>query len=473
MSNSHNYLQSSLPIYRFLCELQTHGLQTNLSFNWGSISRAYKFYPRVVHQNIILKAASWKLVREDFGHLLGRKVDELPTIIRDFCREWNLPQCFCLVNGDLELKVNRENPLQIRVWLDTIKNLPTIHLREFLFDEDSAVTDKKGGIYTHQLLASLINQETVYEGFNAKVKGEHLGISVVPEFGPGSEWVYYKFYCGIHSADRVLSECIKPLIEELMEIKVINQWFFVRYGDPEWHIRLRLHLADTTQLGFILQRAKSWIQQFEDSGLIWKVQLDTYQRELKRYGSRTIEQAEWFFCDDSITVINLLPLLQEQEYEDIRWSYAVWLADNWMRRFQLSLEEKLLLVNKLKDCFFEEFQMTKEQRLQLDKKFRAKRSKINKILEESAYISSPSNSAYTFGDSKLKDTSGLVNYILGLDEDGKLEVTLTAFISSMIHMSLNRLLPANQRMHEMVVYYFLYKYYRSKLAQNQFLNPIC
>ena len=58
-------------------------------------------------------------------------------------------------------------------------------------------------------------------------------------FPPGSEWLYAKLYTGIATADDVLLEVIAPLTQEALRRGAADKWFFIRYADPQWHLRLR------------------------------------------------------------------------------------------------------------------------------------------------------------------------------------------------------------------------------------------
>lgn len=60
-------------------------------------------------------------------------------------------------------------------------------------------------------------------------------------FAPGSPWLYLKAYTGTASADHILTDTVGPVIEQLRESGVVDHWFFLRYADPEHHLRLRLH----------------------------------------------------------------------------------------------------------------------------------------------------------------------------------------------------------------------------------------
>jgi thiopeptide-type bacteriocin biosynthesis protein len=58
-------------------------------------------------------------------------------------------------------------------------------------------------------------------------------------FAPGSQWLYLKAYTGTASADRILTDTVGPVIDGLLSTGVVDHWFFLRYADPEHHLRLR------------------------------------------------------------------------------------------------------------------------------------------------------------------------------------------------------------------------------------------
>ncbi len=60
-------------------------------------------------------------------------------------------------------------------------------------------------------------------------------------FPPGSEWLYAKLYTGTATADQILRDVIAPLVAEVLGSGAAERWFFIRYGDPDWHVRLRFH----------------------------------------------------------------------------------------------------------------------------------------------------------------------------------------------------------------------------------------
>jgi len=63
-------------------------------------------------------------------------------------------------------------------------------------------------------------------------------------FIPGSEWIYFKIYTGTKTADAILKNELYGFVSEMLKNKVIDKWFFIRYNDPDFHIRLRIHLKE-------------------------------------------------------------------------------------------------------------------------------------------------------------------------------------------------------------------------------------
>ena len=61
----------------------------------------------------------------------------------------------------------------------------------------------------------------------------------------------------------------------------------------------------------------------------------------------------------------------------------------------------------------------------------------------------------------------LTQEIVTLQSNGILSVSIYELAVSHLHMTLNRLFKARQRTHEMVIYDFLYRYYKSFVARTK------
>ncbi len=72
------------------------------------------------------------------------------------------------------------------------------------------------------------------------------------DFCLGSQWLYYKIYTGVKTADHILVKKLSTIIFSLEKEKKIQKWFFIRYRDPEEHIRLRFLVDDIDNLMVII-----------------------------------------------------------------------------------------------------------------------------------------------------------------------------------------------------------------------------
>ncbi len=460
--SAYNYQLSALPVFRFLCDLQSQGLRTNFTFDWGGLTSLTKFFPRVNYKNVILSPARWLLSKEDFQPDLFPLADaeDIVQSFTTFRKIWMIPTYFCLVEGDNELLVDSLNELSICTFIDTIKRKESISLKEFLYDKSINALSPENELYMQQYIAPLIKTSTSNTSIIYSTPNNNLHIK--KHFTPGSEWIYYKLYCGFRSSDEVLAEAIHPLIHKLLQEGLIDQWFFIRYWDPESHLRLRLKVKDQGFNGRIINYVQSYLSPFEQSGVVWRIQLDTYMREIKRYGATSMEHAESLFCEDSSDILNIIRNTEIESSEDDRWLSAFWLLDEWLNIFEFSLKEKVIFTEKIRDKFMKEFELTKLSKQQLNRKFRITESKLVDIFSDSqADQAFKSNLNHRRSDHFIQ----IVKELLGLHQDGLLEVILQDLVGSFIHMSMNRLFPASQREHEFIVYFYMFRFYRSKVAQ--------
>ncbi|MEX5433588.1 thiopeptide-type bacteriocin biosynthesis protein, partial [Klebsiella michiganensis] len=97
---------------------------------------------------------------------------------------------------------------------------------------------------------------------------------------PGSEWLFVKLYGGTAAAEEVLTEGIGPLVRQLEASGLIDRWFFLRYADPDPHLRLRLHGQPSRLLAEAFPALERALAPMFEDGRLWKLQLDTYEREL-------------------------------------------------------------------------------------------------------------------------------------------------------------------------------------------------
>jgi thiopeptide-type bacteriocin biosynthesis protein len=477
LSTAHNYSFNALPVYQFLCDLQTQNFEkSGLGFNWGSLTSSYKFLPRAVYKNVILERAKWQLSKADAEILLKEKNPTYKEDIAAWRKQLNMPAKVVLADGDNELLINFEDERSIKMLVSSIKKRDRFVLEEFLFDDDGLVVkDKSGNGFVNECIAILLKDASTLKNQQAQQNAtEQLGHisaeTIQRNFCIGSEWLYYKFYAGIKTADKLLAEIIRPLTEELIEKKSIDRFFFIRYADPENHIRLRFHFADLRHLGAVINTVHKAIQPYVEQGMISKVQTDTYNRELERYGVNSMEIAETLFHVDSVVTLNLLDLIDGAEGEIIRWQFAVRSMDDLLNNLNFNATEKLELLDNMKTSFFREHGESKELKLQLDAKFRTERKLVEDILNREIDETREIQPLIELLEWKKEQVQPLAEKLLQLKKAGQLQVQLNDLTSSYIHMLLNRIFMSRQRTYEMVVYDLLYRYYKSVAGREKSKN---
>src|SRR5690606_15872778 len=152
-----------------------------------------------------------------------------------------------------------------------------IVLQEFLSTADRCWVEGPQGRHTNEVIIPLKSAAVKQAASAAASARQRLPTR---RFITGSEWLYVKIYCGTSSAEKLLKTVIKPLTTALVSEGVIDKWFFLRYSDPEHHIRIRFHHStDPAFWKTVLERLHAALQPQLDSGLAYKLQTDTYERE--------------------------------------------------------------------------------------------------------------------------------------------------------------------------------------------------
>ncbi|WP_212133675.1 thiopeptide-type bacteriocin biosynthesis protein [Bacteroides xylanisolvens] len=279
---------------------------------------------------------------------------------------------------------------------------------------------------------------------------------------PGSQWIYFKIYTGKVEADKLLLEYITPTINILTKNKNIEKWFFIRYSDPDFHIRLRILASNMHSVNYIIYCFYKRLMHCQVNGIIWKVQLDTYNRELERYGQELIEEAESIFYLDSKCVLSILKILgQDQQF---RWMISFKLVEALLTDFCLDLTTKQQIMGSLDNEFKKEFGFHDHNMKQLNTKYRNNRKIIETILENTIN-DTLFRKLYIPIKNRSKSMSFIVNKLHLKIENSHKTVDYHSLLKSYIHMMLNRLFNDKNRMHELVIYNFMNRYYKSLIAK--------
>lgn len=439
LSTAHNYAQRSLPLYHFLCAIQHEG-KTALGVDWGSWAAGLKFMPRLTYRNVILAPATWKFTAADTRQLL--EGDQTEDGLEAFWKRWKLPPTVAITRGDNQLVMHIHRPEYREILLQELKDQKSLHLTEWLPGGNVSTP----GSFLHQIVLPLHQQAPGRVGLPAWEEQRFPALQRT--FFPGDEWLYVKIYCGAHVADTILEEAVKPVVEQLETAGDISQYYFIRFTDPHYHLRLRLQLGKREGgFAYALSALNTALAGFMRQRQIWKVQLDTYVREVERYSARYILQSERLFYHDTALFLAAGSQLELDGEADRRLLYAMRNVACWLDTFQLGLGERLDFIQGVCASLGKEFKP--ELRVTLDQQYRTLRHKVAVTVTPDALAS-----LLTLRRSRIE-------YELAQDIASK-AVPLFRNLSSYIHMSMNRWFKTDQRLQEYIVYYFLQKHYTEK-----------
>lgn len=286
----------------------------------------------------------------------------------------------------------------------------------------------------------------------------------------GDRWLYYKVYTGPKTADTVLKDVIKPITELLIQQNLIDKWFFIRYSDPKHHLRIRLHHTQEDNLGTIINTLHPYFKKLLNQDLIWKLQADTYLREIERYGHSTIELTESLFFHDSKMIVDFIDMIEGEHGEELRWLFSLRAIDSLLDCFNYSDKGKSQLLMRLSKGFLTEFGDSRHLRSQLGDKFRFERKKIDSFMTPSIDNNPDYEAVLKVLKVKEQSIKNIAQEILESKKNGNLSLELDDLMGSYIHMLMNRLFKSQGRKHELVCYDLLSRYYKSMIAKKRVLK---
>jgi len=470
LSSAHNYSARSLSVYKFLSMLQQQsGIPPIFSLP-ASQSQA-SFIPRIVLDNLILSEKTWRIQRGEFNDII--KSSEIDLVkLKALKDKYHLDDIVSYAVNDNILQLNLKNPQMLEVLLAETKGRSHIELKEVLVAQyQTPVKSSSGECYTNELIVPFFNAGAKsHQAFKDNPQADIEANTIKRRFSPGSEWLSLKVYSGNSSVEAALSEKLLPLIES--SNTNFKKWFFIRYGDPDWHLRLRFN-GDPEQLyGKFLPKLNSVFEPMVESGEIHKIELFTYEREVERYGGpASMELVESLFMVDSQLVASATQLIHQYD-EDIRWRITLLITDNLLKLFEYSDKNKLALISQLRTGFGNEFNDNSILRKQLGSRYREVESLLKDDfhkfqLRDDNELSESQEVIFSLVDKWQKEAKPYIQAILELyKRDNEVNCSQDTLLSSLLHMHNNRMFKAYGREQELVMHDLLRRVYFSKGKNN-------
>ncbi|MEE2025516.1 lantibiotic dehydratase [Alkalimonas mucilaginosa] len=467
LSSAHNYSARSLGLYRFLCMLQ-HQQGRLPYFNAPASFMQMEQQPRVQLDNLILHEAQWLVDRSLLQALV---IDDIwqPEAWHALEQRYQLPRYVCYAVSDNVLTIDLQNPLLLTALLDETKSQQKVLLKESLAMQYQSAVRTGDEDFVHEIIVPLLNPKAKPFTTLHPNPARQLGMTIQRRFAPGSQWLSLKIYAAQSTAELVLSDILAPFLKQCQQQGLFTQWFFIRYGDPDWHLRVRLRGEPAMLYGQVLPLLQQRLAPWLESGRLHKTELFTYQREVERYGGdAAMVWVERLFQVDSSLVLDTLALIREYG-ESVRWRMALQGVDALLTAFGYQAGQKLALISELRQGFGQEFQEHAQLRTQLGKKYREYSSQIEQDFRALATGSNeqPLQQMLQLRQQLLQQLGPITAELLVLQQQAQLSCSLDSLMHSLLHMFNNRIFKAYGREQEFVVYDFLRRLYLAEQSKQQ------
>jgi thiopeptide-type bacteriocin biosynthesis protein len=469
LTSAHNFGRGSLGVYRFLCTLQTQNILGGVAWSWGPLESA-PFVPRVTCGRLVLSRAAWWMTKEEIDRLKKTSGAERFAALQEWRERRKLPRLILLADADNELLVDFDNALSIETFLDLVEDRDRARLIEFFPAPDRLPARGPEGRFVHEILVPFVRRPRETQAMPEAGQRRQREAVVLPmvrrSFPPGSEWLYAKLYTGTSTADRVLQTVVAPVVRESMESGAADSWFFIRYGDPEWHMRLRFHGRPADLQTSVLAKLHEAFDPLLADGRLWRVQLDTYEREVERYGGpEGIGLAERMFHIDSESTLEIVEMLEGDEGADVRWRLTLRGIDMLLGDLGFDTETRMRVMGGMREAFGREFGGGKGIRVQLDQRLRQERRNLMPLLDPAGDEASALAPALAVLHRRSERLAPIMDELRSLEAAGRLTSSLAELAPSYVHMYVNRMIRSAARAHELVLYDFLASLYESRAAR--------
>ena len=278
------------PVYAVLGRLAGGG---GAGWSWGGLQRL-DHLPRVTCGRVIIAAEQWQLGAAELASV--RAATDPGSALRRAIGLTDDRRWLGLGHLDQILPLDLGSARSVRAALARTPGRNGVRLVEMPQAEAPAAAGPRGRHVTE-----------VVVGLGRALRPARRPAPVDIVYCPlrGARWVYARFHCGQSSAEQVVARSA-DLAGRLRAAGQVEEWFYVRYLDDGYHVRVRLQAASGAR-DHVLAAVSALGAALRSEGLVGRISLDDYVPEIGRYGgARTLELAERVFTASSTDVAAFL-----------------------------------------------------------------------------------------------------------------------------------------------------------------------
>jgi thiopeptide-type bacteriocin biosynthesis protein len=294
-----NPVQHTPPLARFLIELTRAQYAQTTAFTWGAAA-AMPFRPRLRYGRIILAPATWRVTDADLASAHVPQA-EWDATWQTWQRQRRIPDRVLLSHGDQRLPLNLADATHRHLLRDNV----TKHGRAELVEAPPIDANGWLGGHAHELIVPLAaTAATAWPKLPApdpaRVIGRGHGLTPAT-----SRLLLAELYGDRATQDRILTRHLPDLLHQLGQRWNDGlPWWFVRFRNPDQHLRLRLDLPTADDFGPAAAIVSAWADRLHHAGLLRDIRYATSYPETGRWGSGpALAAVEDVFRADSAAVL--------------------------------------------------------------------------------------------------------------------------------------------------------------------------
>ncbi|MDQ1293729.1 MAG: lantibiotic biosynthesis protein [Actinomycetota bacterium] len=298
---------------RLLNDIAFEGKRLWAPFDWGSLIDA-PYLPRLRYSRSVLWPRTWRLP----ARLSTAHTDPVAWCdeVRSWCTAQGVPRFVSSGLGDQRLPYDLESDFDLQMLHRGAGRNTVLTVQESLGgpdqcwlqeEEDSGRKHVAEGVFlltgARAPKAPPALQRVLPTGRVMPPRPAELDCTS----DPGGEWLYAKLYVEPGQQDSLLTDQIADICRAACTAGRTDRWFFIRYQDPDAHLRLRLHGDPRVLYGDVLPLLTDMVSQQRARRTVREMTLAPYDPEIERYGgAEVMESAERVFQTDSEVVLRVL-----------------------------------------------------------------------------------------------------------------------------------------------------------------------
>jgi thiopeptide-type bacteriocin biosynthesis protein len=452
--------------YRMLFAIENEGSPPYLEWSWAPL--VSPFLPRVTLGRAVLALAEWHVGAADIATLDAATPARRLLAVRRLRERLRIPRIVSIVDVerptfDNVLYVDLDHSLQVDAFVYGALVSGRAVVRETFADRDELVVRSTEGGFSNEVVIPFVTAPL--QGDRTAAPGEMTPPS--PRrgrhaFPPGAEWITLRIDAGMGHFDRLLLDHFVPEVRRALAAGEADAWFFLRLGLPTPQLRLRLH-GDPERLRAPRGRLESLVGKLVEQGRVFRAEWTTYEREVERYGGdEGVVISERIFECDSDAVVATLAALSDPADELARERLAAVGVDRLLDDLGLTMEVKLDVLDALCTRWRTELAVDPAVDIRLGALFRDERELLERMLAGDAEEVASFDPIWRVRSSRIQPHAAELHE---LRRRGRLALDISALAPSFVHMHCIRSMVRHSRIHELVIYDFLRRSYRTRVAK--------